>query len=83
MWLALEVCPSSYSPMDYAYVASPNYRHHSSSQFWEPRSIPTASLWRQPPKSGCAHYSKGVSKPNIDNAVPYSVQIYFVNSFTT
>ena len=31
----MEVCPSPYSPRDYAYVASPNYRHHSSSQFWE------------------------------------------------
>jgi hypothetical protein len=31
----MEVCPSPYSPKDYAYVASPNYRHHSSSQFWK------------------------------------------------
>ena len=30
---SLRVCPSPYSPRDYAYVASPNYRHHSSSQF--------------------------------------------------
>src|ERR1700675_1453556 len=31
----MEVCPSPYSPRDYAYVASPNYRHHSISQFWQ------------------------------------------------
>jgi hypothetical protein len=43
----MEVCPSPYSPRDYAYVASPNYRHHSSSQFWELDPLNSAGCRRK------------------------------------